>query len=125
MVFSRLSHAWNDNSWNSRVLVFQRIKPTTAISPVDPPWQFIRSVNGFVKAPSYDAVVTNQRDDHQMFFWLTNSFRGAKLSGFLSSFKFPYLDWPDSTFLTWFKDHGPMPQIQEFSSFREFSFFQS
>jgi hypothetical protein len=52
---------------------------------------------------------------------------GAKLPGFLSAFNFPTfpsLAWPDLSFQTWFKAHGPAPQLQQVSSFGELSFFQ-
>jgi hypothetical protein len=50
------------------------------------------------------------------------------LPGLIPFFKFPSfnpIQWPDDSYLTWFKAHGPAPLIQEVTSFSDFSGFLS
>jgi hypothetical protein len=70
---------------------------------------------------------SNHADGFQSLPSRRNSFH-ANLPGLLPFFKFPSfntIQWPDDSYLTWFKAHGPAPLIQEVSSFSAFLGFLS
>lgn len=114
--------------FNPRVSVFERLTYAQAASTVSLPRQHNGTIKGDFNALVNEYSSGGQGNNHWSFNQPTERHLGTNLPGFLSSFKFPTfpsLDWPDKSFLSWFKAHGSVPQIQLVSSFGDFSFFQS
>jgi hypothetical protein len=71
-------------------------------------------------------VSPNNQADRIQTFPSERDSSNAQLPGLLPFFKFPSFNpikWPDDTYHTWFKAHGPAPAFQEVTSFRDFSAF--
>jgi hypothetical protein len=101
--------------------------PITAASSVLISQHFKGAIKENHNGPFNANSSIGQRHDHLISNQQTYLNLGANLPGFISSFKFPSfpsLVWPDMTYLSLFKAHGPAPQIQLVSSFGDFSFFQ-
>jgi hypothetical protein len=99
---------------NKRVSVFQRMQ--TPLAPASSP----------ISNSSLHLVSPNNQANHIQTFPSQRASSNAHLPGLLPFFKFPsfnHINWPDDSFLTWFKAHGPAPEVQVVSSFREFSAF--
>jgi hypothetical protein len=98
-----------------RVSVFQRMQP----SPSDPGLRHdISQQRQTANSDNYAAPLKS--------FPTNTSFLRANLPGLIPFFKFPSfkaIEWPDDSYLTWFRAHGPAPLIQEVSSFGDFSGF--
>jgi hypothetical protein len=127
-IFSRISHPQKVADFNPRVSVFERLPYAQAASTVSSPRQHYDAIKGGFNDQVNGYSSGGQRNNHWSFNHPSELHLGANFLGFLSSFKFPnfpLLDWPDKTYLSWFKAHGPAPQIQLVSSFGEFSFFHS
>jgi hypothetical protein len=123
-VFTRLSPAQNVAS-SRRVSVFDRLEHSSAAPTVTNFGQSYGAFKDRFNGLHNDHYFTGQRYFHQSSNQPTRFHLGAKLPGFLSSFKFPSfpsLAWPDSSYQFWFKAHGHAPQIQSVTSFGDFSF---
>jgi hypothetical protein len=83
-----------------------------------------QALNAMFK-PSYAQVLSTNPSGNFQNYWLQRHARHsspAQLAGFVSSFKFPSFPpiiWPDKSFLTWFKAHGPALEIKTDASFSE------
>jgi hypothetical protein len=100
-----------------RVSVFQRMQ----FSSLDPGLTHAINQQQQTANPDYYAA------PHKSFPPNASLLR-ANLPGLLPFFKYPSfkaIQWPDDSYLSWFKAHGPAPLIQEVSSFGDFSGFHS
>jgi hypothetical protein len=114
-------------SRSHRILVFERLEHPTAASTVTNFGQNYGEFKDPFNGQINEHYSTGQRYFHNSSNQPTRFYLGAKLPGFLSAFKFPSfpsLPWPDSSYQNWFKAHGPAPQIQQVTSFGDFSFSQ-
>jgi hypothetical protein len=95
-----------------RVSVFQRMHAPLKPDSFPNLNSILQTVNPYNHVDSFQSFPPNKYSPR------------AHLPGLLPYFKFPTFNaiiWPDDSYLTWFKAHGPSPLIQEVTSFSALS----
>jgi hypothetical protein len=129
---------------NARISVFNRLSvvdhSVNKVANAFPSGSFQKEMNSgalnvgvdlefnSVLKPSYAQVISSNHSSNSQKSWqqrFSSHSSPANSAGFVSAFKFPSFPpviWPDKSYLTWFKAHGPAPEVTPVTNFGELLF---